>query len=249
MMLSPLIAANWKMHKTTVETGDFIARFLPLVKDVRNVEIVIAPPFTSLTAAAKSLEGSGIKLSGQDVHWEERGAFTGEISPEMLRDAGCSYVIVGHSERRHLFSENDETINRKVLASISAGLGVIFCIGETLNEREEGKTFEVLRRQIFRGLDKASPDSLVIAYEPVWAIGTGRTATPEQAQEAQSFIRNELKGLYGDSALNIRILYGGSVKPENISLLMREEDVNGALVGGASLDPESFSRIVKGGVQ
>ncbi len=244
-MRVPLIAANWKMHKTTGETRDFIARFLPLVGDVRGVEMVIAPPFTSLTSAMDALEGSDVKLAGQDVFWQESGAFTGEVSPSMLVDAGCRYVIVGHSERRQYFGETDDTVNRKIAASLAAGLGVVFCIGETLQERESGATFDVLKRQISDGLKGIGPDGLVIAYEPVWAIGTGRTATPDQAQEAHRFIRDELSGLYGETARSIRILYGGSVKPGNISSLMVKEDVDGALVGGASLQPESFADIVK----
>lgn len=240
-----MIAANWKMHMTTVETGDFISIFLPLVEDVNDVEIVIAPPFTSITTAAGMLNGYNIKLSGQNLFYEERGAYTGEISPLMLKDAGCSYVIAGHSERRQVFGETDETINRKTRAAVSSGLNVIFCIGETLEERESGKTFDLLSGQLERGLRDVSLEDIVIAYEPVWAIGTGRTATPKQAQEAHRFIREELKKTYADKAASVRILYGGSVKPENISELMAMEDIDGALVGGASLKPESFAAIVK----
>ncbi|GBE33856.1 bifunctional PGK/TIM [bacterium BMS3Bbin06] len=245
-MRTPLIAANWKMHKTTGETRDFITEFIPLVKDVADVEVVIAPPFTSLAVAAKFLKGTSIKLSGQDVYWEEKGAFTGEISPPMLRDVGCTYVLVGHSERRRYFGETDETANRKIKAAKAVGLDVIFCIGETLEERESGRTFEVLKRQIAGGLAGVDPSGIVVAYEPVWAIGTGKTATPEQAQEAHRFIRDEFRNLFGDSSADrVRILYGGSVKPENISELMSKDDVDGGLVGGAGLEADSFSNIVK----
>ncbi len=240
-----MIAANWKMHKTTSETREYITEFLPLVKDVSDVEIVLAPPFTSLAIAAKFLKGSNVKLAAQDVYWEEKGAFTGEISPLMLKDVECSYVIIGHSERRQYFGETDQTVNRKIKAALKAGLGVILCIGETLQERESNRTFEVLKRQITEGLKDINTDALVVAYEPVWAIGTGKTATPEQAQEAHQFIRTELKAIFGNEADNIRILYGGSVKPDNIASLMVKDDVDGALVGGASLKPDSFSAIVK----
>ncbi|HDO35582.1 MAG TPA: triose-phosphate isomerase, partial [Nitrospirae bacterium] len=196
--------------------------------------------------AAKFLKGTSIKLSGQDVYWEEKGAFTGEISPPMLRDVGCTYVLVGHSERRRYFGETDETANRKIKAAKAVGLDVIFCIGETLEERESGRTFEVLKRQIAGGLAGVDPSGIVVAYEPVWAIGTGKTATPEQAQEAHRFIRDEFRNLFGDSSADrVRILYGGSVKPENISELMSKDDVDGGLVGGAGLEADSFSNIVK----
>ncbi len=238
------MAANWKMNKTTKETEEFIIGFLPLVTGVQNVEIVIAPPFTSLPVAAKLLRESNIKLAGQNVFYEESGAYTGEISPLMLKDVECSYVIAGHSERRQYFGETDETVNRKIRVAMSAGLAVIFCIGETLEERESGNTFNILKRQIKEGLRGIAADDLVLAYEPVWAIGTGKTASPEQAQEAHRFIRSELVTLYGDTAGTIRILYGGSVKPDNVSSLMSKEDVDGALVGGASLKPDSFAGIV-----
>jgi len=244
-MRIPLIAANWKMHMTISETREYITEFLPLVEGVDDVEIVLAPPFTSLAVAAKFLKGSNVKLAAQNVFWEEKGAYTGEISPQMLKNVECSYVIIGHSERRQYFGETDETVNRRIGAAMAAGLGVIFCIGETLEEREAGKTFDVLKRQITGGLRDRKIEGLVIAYEPVWAIGTGKTATPEQAQEAHEFIRNELRSIYGDISETIRILYGGSVKPENIASLMSQKDVDGGLVGGASLKPDSFSRIVK----
>lgn len=246
-MRRPVIAANWKMHKTTEETREFITQFVPLVEDVQDVEIVIAPPFTSLAVAAKFLKGSNIKLAAQNLFWEEKGAFTGEISAVMLKDVDCEYVIVGHSERRQYFGETDETVNKRIKAAHDAGLNVIMCVGETLEERESGKTFDVLKTQLVGGLkDIQAHDMLVIAYEPVWAIGTGKTATPEQAQEAHQFIREQLAGIYGaQEAQKIRILYGGSVKPENVASLMAQQDVDGGLVGGASLKPESFAKIVK----
>ena len=245
-MRTPVIAANWKMHKTTEETRDFITRFVPLVQDVRDVEIVIAPPFTSLAVAAKFLKGSNIKLAGQNLFWEEKGAYTGEISPLMLKDVECEYVIIGHSERRQYFGETDETVNKRIRAAIENGLKVIMCIGETLEEREAGKTFDVLKTQLSGGLkDITAHDMLLIAYEPVWAIGTGKTASPEQAEEAHRFIRDELAKMFGnDASEQIRILYGGSVKPENVASLMAQENVDGGLVGGASLQPDSFARIV-----
>ncbi len=246
-MRKPLIAANWKMHKTTAETRDFITAFVPLVKDVEDVEIVIAPPFTSLAVAAKFLKGTNIKLSAQNLFWEEKGAYTGEVSALMLKDVECEYVIVGHSERRQYFGETDETVNKRIKAAHAAGLKVIMCIGETLEEREAGKTFDVLKTQLDGGLkDITAHDMLVIAYEPVWAIGTGKTATPEMAEEAHRFIRGQLAGKFGqDAAETIRILYGGSVKPENVASLMAQENVDGGLVGGASLQPDSFAKIVK----
>ncbi len=244
-MRLPLIAANWKMNKTTAETREFITEFLPLVDGVKDVEIVIAPAFTSLPVAAKFLKGSNVKLAAQDVFWETEGAYTGEVSPLMLKDVECTYVIIGHSERRQYFNETDEIVNRKIRAAQEADLGIIFCIGETLQEREAGETLQVLKRQITEGLKGLSAQGLVIAYEPVWAIGTGKTATPEQAEEAHSFIRKELKTLYGNEAEQIRILYGGSVKPDNIASLMAQPNVDGALVGGASLKPDSFSKIVR----
>lgn len=239
------IAANWKMNKTIAEAKDFIAQFVPMIKDVVDVDIVIAPVFTSLFAVADGIRGTRVLLSAQDVFWEEKGAFTGEISPIMLKDSGCTHVIIGHSERRQYFSEDDSTVNKKIRAALKAGLGVIFCIGESLEEREAGRTFEVLEREIRNGLHEVDPENIVVAYEPVWAIGTGRTASPEQAQEAHEFIRKVLRDIYGKKADEVRILYGGSVTPENVDTLMACKDVNGALVGGASLKPESFSRIVR----
>lgn len=244
-MTRPFIAANWKMNKTIAETLTFLEEFIPLIKDVSDVDILIAPPFTSLFVASEKIKNTAILLGGQNVFYEDSGAYTGEISPLMLKDAGCSYVIIGHSERRQYFQESDEIINKKILASKRNNLKVILCIGETLEERQNGKTFAVLERQIERGLKDISPEDIIIAYEPVWAIGTGKTATTEQAQEAHRFIREKLSSLYGNISRKIRIIYGGSVTPENIKSLMDCEDVDGALVGGASLKAESFSKIVK----
>lgn len=244
-MRRPFIAANWKMNKTTSETREFISSFIPAVKDVTDVDIVIAPPFTSLAVAAEKLKDTRVILAAQDVFYEDKGAFTGEVSPLMLIDIGCRYVIIGHSERRQYFNETDEVVNRKIKAAKKAGLKIIFCIGEFLEEREAGKTYDVLQREIKNGLYGADTENIVIAYEPIWAIGTGKTATPEQAQEAHAYIRERLRGIYGNKADDICIIYGGSVTPENIDSLMACKDVDGALVGGASLKVESFVRIVK----
>ncbi len=231
------------MNKTIPETRDFLRSFLPLVKDTRDRDIVIAPPFTALSAAAEALKGSGVKLSAQDVFWEEKGAYTGEVSATMILDSGCSHVIIGHSERRQYFFEDDVIVNRKVKAARTAGLDVIMCVGESLEEREASRTFDVIKRQVEAGLAEVGPENLVVAYEPIWAIGTGRTATAEQAQEVHAFIRKVLGTLYGKRAEPLRIIYGGSVTTENVDGLMACEDVSGALVGGASLKAESFARI------
>lgn len=244
-MRIPFIAANWKMNKTIPETRGFLKDFIPSVKDAAGVDIVIAPPFISLSAAVGEAKGTNIKIASQDVFYEEKGAFTGEVSPGMIVDCGCSHVIIGHSERRQYFNENDEIINKKIKASKKNGLGVIFCIGEALEQREAGKTFDVLNRELEGGLKDIEGDNIVVAYEPVWAIGTGKTATPEQAQEVHAYIRKKIRVLYGNKADEIRIIYGGSVTPENVDSLMACEDVDGALVGGASLKVESFTRIVK----
>ncbi len=233
------------MNKTVSETRGFLREFIPFVKDAVSVDIVIAPPFTSLLPAADEIKGTNLKLASQDVFWEEKGAFTGEVSPAMLVDSGCTFAIVGHSERRQYFNETDEIINKKIKASKKNGLGVIFCIGESLKERESGETLGVLNREIENGLKDVDARDVVVAYEPIWAIGTGRTAAPAQAQEAHAHIRQQLKILYGNNGDEIRIIYGGSVTPENIDSLMACDDVDGALVGGASLKPESFLRIVK----
>ncbi len=250
-MRKPVIAGNWKLFKTNSEAVELVSGLIPLVKDNRDVEIIVAPVFTSLTSVSKTIAGSNVLLSGQDCYWEEEGAFTGEVSPKLLRDAGCSHVIIGHSERRQYFGETDETVNKKIKAALKAGLTVIFCIGETLAERESGKTFDVLKRQVIGGLAGISGEELqavIIAYEPVWAIGTGKTATDDQAQEAHAFIRSLVAEHFGKVTSNeIRILYGGSVKPENIKGLMTQPDIDGALVGGASLKTESFGAIVNYG--
>lgn len=244
-MRKPLIAANWKMNKTIAETAAFFDAFLPVVKDVTDVDIVIAPPFTSLSIAAEKTRSSSVKIAAQNAYFEEKGAFTGEISTSMLIDAGCEAVILGHSERRHILKETDEVINKKIKAALAHGLEVLFCIGELLAEREAGKTNDVLRTQITAGLAGVPAEGVVVAYEPVWAIGTGKTATPELAQEAHDFIRMVLAEIFGDTAQTIRILYGGSVTPENVKGLMACPDIDGALVGGASLKPDSFAQLVR----
>lgn len=246
-MRKPFIAANWKLNKTISETQEFIYRLIPAVKDLSGVDIVIAPPFTSLSVAAEKLKGTNVTLAAQNVFYEEKGAYTGEISPLMLIDIGCKYVIIGHSERRQYFNETDDIVNKKIKAAKKAGLGVIFCIGEALDDREAGKTFDVLNREIEKGLNGIDPEDMVVAYEPIWAIGTGRTATPEQAQEVHSYIREKINVLYSKKADEICIIYGGSVTPENIDSLMACKDVDGALVGGASLKVESFINIIKFG--
>jgi triosephosphate isomerase len=245
-MRKPVIAANWKMHKTVAETGAFLDAFVPEVKGIDDAEIVIAPPFTALAAAGAKMAGTNVALAAQNVFYEEKGAYTGEIAPSMLTDLGCVYAIVGHSERRQYFGETDETANKRIKLALTHGLRVIFCIGETLEQREAGKTNEVLDGQLSGGLRDIPIEQIVVAYEPVWAIGTGVTATTEQAQDAHEFVRGKLKKLYGEEkAAGVRILYGGSVKPDNVDELMACADVDGALVGGASLEPESFARLVK----
>lgn len=245
---TPLIAGNWKMHKTCEEAQQAAAALVELTAGASSVEVMIAPAFTALVSVAGALKGSRIFLGGQNLHWESQGAFTGEISAQMLLSAGCSHVIIGHSERRQYFGETDETVNKKIGAAVDAGLVPVMCVGETEAEREAGKTFSILDKQIQKGLEGLSFERLkrlVVAYEPVWAIGTGKTATSEQAQEAHRYIRDQLEKGYGSPlADSVRILYGGSVKPDNIAELMALPDLDGALVGGASLDPEVFSRIV-----
>ncbi len=242
-----LIAGNWKMHKTIPEALDLVRELKELVKDVNDRDILVCPPFTALYPVSRELEGSNIVLGGQNMYFEEQGAFTGEISPLMLKDAGCSYVILGHSERRHIFGETDELVNKKVLSAINHGLIPILCVGELLEERESGKTQEVVEKQVREGLKGVDGDNeFVIAYEPVWAIGTGKTATPELAEEVHLFIRQVLSDMFGSEKANsVRILYGGSVKPENAAGLLNMENIDGALVGGASLKAESFAKIVK----
>jgi triosephosphate isomerase len=247
-MRTPLVAANWKMYKTVREAVAFFTDFTGLVKDVTDVEIVVAPPFTAIQATAEAARGTHVGIAGQDVYWEREGAFTGEISTGMLKEAGATFVIIGHSERRTKFGETDAQVNRKVKAVIEAGLTAIVCVGETLDEREAGQTLQVLDRQLRHGLEGVAPASigaLAVAYEPVWAIGTGKVATTAQAQEAHEHIRGRLRGWFGaEAAAACRILYGGSVKPTNAGELVAQADVDGALVGGASLNARGFAEIV-----
>jgi triosephosphate isomerase (TIM) len=244
----PFIAANWKMFKTVHEAVVFAKEFRNLVKDTADVEIVVAPPFTAVHAVAEAVRNSPIGVAGQNLHWEREGAFTGEISAGMLKEAGAEYVIIGHSERRRLFHETDETVNRRLVAALGAQLTAIVCVGETLDEREKNETLAVLDRQIKAGLDGLTGDqvaALVIAYEPVWAIGTGRNATPQQAGEAHAHIRSRVRQWFGGAAADhCHVIYGGSVKPDNIHELVMLPDVDGALVGGASLDVKAFFEIV-----
>ena len=239
------------MYKTVAEAVKYVKELRGLVKDADGVEVVVAPPFTALHAAAEAARNSSVGIAAQDLYWEREGAFTGEVSGAMLVEAGAAYVIIGHSERRTLFSESDAGVNRKLAAALAAGLGPIVCIGETLDQRERQETFDVLDRQIKIGLDGLSADQvgqLVVAYEPVWAIGTGRNATPAQAGEAHGHIRKRLRQWFGSDAAGLcHVIYGGSVKPENIADLMAQPDVDGALVGGASLDVRSFLEVVTRG--
>ena len=249
MERKPLIVANWKMNKTVDESVGFVEEFLPMISGVKDVDMALAPSFISLMPVSKALQESVVELAAQNMHWEEAGAYTGEVSSVMLRDTGCRYVILGHSERRQFFGEGDGEVSRKVLASLGEGIIPILCVGETLGERDYGKTFDTVGKQITGGLADVVLDSgleIVLAYEPVWAIGTGKTASPEEAQEVHAFARSQLTGILGSEvAGSVRILYGGSVKPENASALMKMADIDGALVGGASLDPESFAGIVR----
>jgi len=248
MTRTPFLAANWKMFKTVHDAVAYAKEFRALVKNLDNVEIVVAPPFTALHAVAEASRNSIVLVAGQDVYWEKEGAFTGEVSAGMLKEAGAEFAIIGHSERRRLFGDTDEVVNRKTLAAIQGGLCPIVCVGETLEEREGNRTMEVLDRQVKAGLDALSAEQvgdLVLAYEPVWAIGTGRNASPEQAAEAHAHIRGRLKQWFGgDAADKCHILYGGSVKPDNVGALGALPDIDGALVGGASLDPHGFAKIV-----
>ena len=247
-MRIPFLAANWKMHKTVHEAVVFVKEFRSLVKDMEDVEIVVAPPFTALHAVAEAARNSNVGVAGQNLYWERLGAFTGEVSGEMVREAGAEYVIIGHSERRRLFGDTDEAVNRRLRAALAVRLTPIVCIGETLEERDANQTLDILDRQIKVGLDGMSGEqigSLVLAYEPVWAIGTGRNATPEQAGEAHAHIRQRLRQWFGaDAADHCHVIYGGSVKPDNIHELVALPDVDGALVGGASLEIKSFHAIV-----
>jgi triosephosphate isomerase (TIM) len=244
-----LIAANWKMHKTIAEALEFAQQLQQHLGPCGDREVVLAPPFTALAAVGQALHQQGFVLAGQNCHWEDHGAFTGEVSVGMLRDSGCRYILVGHSERRQLFGETDETVQKKVSAVFRHQLQPILCVGETLAERESNRTFEVVSRQLTRAIGGLSPDEaelLVIAYEPVWAIGTGKTATPAQAQEVHAFLRERCQSLHDKSIANrIRIVYGGSVKPDNVDILMVQSDIDGLLVGGASLEVASFKRIIQ----
>jgi triosephosphate isomerase len=247
-MRTPLIAGNWKMYKTVAEAVKYVKEFRILVKDITDVEIIVAPPFPALHAAAEAARNSNIAIAAQDVYWEREGAFTGAVSAPMIKEAGAEFIIIGHSERRTLFAETDAMVNRKVAATFAAGLTPIACIGETLDQRERNETFDVLDRQIRQGLDGLTSEhlsQLVLAYEPVWAIGTGRNATPAQAAEAHGHIRQRLRQWFGADAADLcHVIYGGSVKPENIRDLITQPDVDGALVGGASLDVQAFFDIV-----
>lgn len=249
MSRTPIIAGNWKMHKTVSEAVTYVEEFLVLVADAGGVEIVLCPPFTCLGPVQGMTSDSNIRVGAQNMHFEKEGAFTGEISAPMLTEIGIDDVILGHSERREYFAENDADLAKKVVAALGAGLRPILCVGETDAEREAGKTEEKLNGQLVNGLSAITADQLpqvVIAYEPIWAIGTGKTATPQIAQETSHFIRGTLAGRFGtEVAAQVRILYGGSVKPDNISALMAEEDIDGALVGGACLKATDFAQIVK----
>ncbi len=248
-MRKPIIAGNWKLHKTISESCELATQLVADLSDIDDIDVVIAPVFTALSAVAETLKGSSIQLAAQNCFPETSGAFTGEVSPDFLQDAGCNYVIVGHSERRQLLNETDAFINQKLLKVITTGLKPILCIGETLQQRQNDQMQEVLRTQLKGGLGNLSAAQMapmVIAYEPVWAIGTGKTATNDQAQEAHRFIRNLLQQIYNSEiAAQTRIIYGGSVKPDNVAGLMQQEDIDGALVGGASLKVADFSRIVR----
>jgi triosephosphate isomerase len=248
-MRKKLIAANWKMYKTPDQARTFVTDFLPLVAGHDRDEIVLCPPYVDLQATIEATKGTQLAVGAQNLHWEKEGAFTGEISTGMLLAIGCTHVVIGHSERRQYFAETDDTVNRKVETALEAGLTPICCVGEVLQEREAGLTDDVLRRQCaraFSGISAKKAAKLVIAYEPVWAIGTGKTATPQIAADAHSVIRGEAAKAFGQPfADGLRILYGGSVKPDNAKALMSEEEIDGALVGGASLDPKSFAAIVK----
>jgi len=245
----PFMAGNWKMNKTVGESVVLVRELKSSLAGANGVEVAVAPPFTALHAVRKELEGSSIRLAAQDLYWEENGAYTGEVSPLMLKEVGCHYVIIGHSERRQYFGETDVTVNKKLKAALGQGLDPIFCIGETLKEREEGRAFAVIGAQLENGLKgtvEREMERVVVAYEPVWAIGTGKTATPEQAEEVHRFIRQRLENLFTVGiAEKVRIQYGGSVTPENVKGLMSQKDIDGALVGGASLKSEIFTRIVR----
>ena len=245
----PVIAGNWKLNKTINESAQLVTLIKRLISDTQLVEVVVCPVYTALSTVAEILIDSDIQLGAQDLYWEEKGAFTGEVSASLLKDAGAKFVIVGHSERRQFFHETHETVNKKTKAALKSGLTPIVCVGEMLAEREKGITFKVIDEQLkgaFAGFSAEELKKIILAYEPVWAIGTGKVATPEQAQEVHAFIRKEISKSFGEEVgKGIRIQYGGSVKADNIAELMKQPDIDGALVGGASLDAASFSDIVK----
>ncbi|OQX53633.1 MAG: triose-phosphate isomerase [Candidatus Omnitrophica bacterium 4484_213] len=244
-----IIAGNWKMHKTTLEAINLVNALKRELYNIENVDIVVCPPFTVLNEVSEVIQDSNIALGGQDVFWEEEGAFTGEVSARMLKDVGCKYVVIGHSERRKYFGETDEIVGKKIRAALKEELIPFVCIGESLKQREGGETFDIVKGQIRQGFKNLGEEEflkLIIAYEPIWAIGTGRTATPGEAEEVQGFIRRQISEIYSEETANlIRIQYGGSVKPNNIEELIRQKDIDGALVGGASLEVDSFVEIVK----
>ena len=248
-MRKPIIAGNWKMNKTAEETTKLISELIPLVKDVTDVEIVVCPPFVNIVSAAQALKGTNIKLGAQNMHFEESGAYTGEVAPAMLTSIGVEYVILGHSERRQYFGETDEGVNKKVKAALKSGLKPIVCVGETLEEREAGITAEIVCKQTklaLLGLSADEAAGVVIAYEPIWAIGTGKTATADDANDTIASIRNAVREAFSNNtALNIRIQYGGSMKPANVAELMAKPEIDGGLIGGASLKAEDFSKVVK----
>jgi triosephosphate isomerase len=244
-----IIAGNWKMNKTASEAVALVEELKGKVEGITDTDIVVCPTFTSLCAVLKAVDGTNIKVGAQNVHWAESGAFTGEISAKMLKESGVEYVIIGHSERRQYFGETDETVNNRLKAALASGLKPIVCIGELLEEREGGQTESVLEAQLIKGFEEISAEQMkgiVVAYEPVWAIGTGKTATPEMAQETHSYIRNVLEGMFdADTAQAVRIQYGGSMKPDNAEELVAQEDIDGGLIGGASLKAEDFSQLIK----
>lgn len=249
-MRRKVIAGNWKMHKDLSESQNLISKLInELGKEDVNCDIIICPPFTSLSEAAGLVKNTKIKLGAQNMHFEDKGAFTGEVSAAMLKSVGCEYVILGHSERRAIFSESDEIINKKIKKALGSGLKPIFCIGETLHQRESGIMNDVLKRQVTEGLQyisKGEMEKVIIAYEPVWAIGTGVTATPQQAQEVHVYVRQLINNIFGeDTAEKLIIQYGGSVKPDNAGELLSQSDIDGALVGGACLEADSFLKIIK----
>ena len=247
-MPKTIIAANWKMNKTIREAVEFMNGLIQAFPEPVGREIIVAPPFTALYAVGSAAKGTAIRIAAQNLYWKPEGAFTGEVSAAMLVETGCDYVIIGHSERRHIFGETDDEVGLKIARAIEFNLKPIFCVGETLEEREANRTFEVLERQLKGGLNKipsSDIQNIVIAYEPVWAIGTGKTAKPEQAQEVHAFLRQKVAAIYsGPVAADLSILYGGSVNPGNIAGIMAQQDINGALVGGASLDVKSFIQLI-----